>query len=56
MFAIVSAILFGVAFVLNGTGGATTGWFSPFSLMLAGLLSLALHLCGVGSGWRVTHG
>lgn len=54
MFAIISAVLFGVAFVLNGTGSDTNAWFSPMSLMLAGLFCLALHLCGVGSGWTVS--
>lgn len=53
MFAIISAILFGVAFVLNGAASHTSAWFSPTSLMLAGLFSLALHLCGVGASWSV---
>ena len=56
MFGIVSAVLFGVAFIFNGTGSEPSGWFSPTSLMLAGLFCLALHLIGVGSGWRVTRG
>ncbi len=27
--------------------------FTPFSLMLIGLACLALHLAGIGTGWRV---
>lgn len=54
MFGIVSAILFGVAFVLNGTGEhGSSSWFSPTSFMLAGLLCLALHVVGVGTGWTI---
>lgn len=53
MFAIVAAILFGIAFILNGAATVTTVWFAPTSLMLAGLFCLALHLCGVGANWSV---
>jgi len=48
---VIAAILFGIAFFLNGTKTSTDVWFSPNSLMLAGLCCLALHLLGVGSGW-----
>jgi len=54
MFAVLAAVAFGVAFVLNGAATVTTAWFSPTSLMLAGLFFLALHLCGVGAGWALT--
>lgn len=53
MFGIISAILFGVSFILNGAGSHTSVWFSPFSLMLAGLFFLALHMLGVGTGWTI---
>lgn len=54
MFAVLAAVAFGVAFVLNGAATVTNAWFSPTSLMLAGLFFLALHLCGVGAGWALT--
>lgn len=51
MFALIAAVLFAVAFIINGSGGHPDTWFSPFSLALAGLFCLALHLLGVGSAW-----
>jgi hypothetical protein len=47
----IAAVLFAIAFFINGTGTSTNAWFSPTSLMLAGLTCLALHLLGVGTGW-----
>jgi hypothetical protein len=47
----IAAVLFAVAFFINGSGTSTNSWFSPTSLMLAGLTCLALHLLGVGTGW-----
>jgi hypothetical protein len=52
MLAIIAAILFAVAFLLRVTGTATDVVFSPTSLLYVGLCLLALHLAGVGSGWR----
>lgn len=51
MLAIVAAILFVIAFILNAAGEATSAVFDPTSLLLAGLVCLALHLAGIGSGW-----
>ncbi|HET9172022.1 MAG TPA: hypothetical protein VFN97_21500 [Actinospica sp.] len=48
---LIAAVLFGIAFFIHGSGTATNVWFSPDSLMLAGLTCLALHLLGVGTGW-----
>lgn len=48
---VISAVLFGIAFFINGSKTSTNQWFSPTSLMLAGLCCLALHLLGVGTGW-----
>lgn len=48
---LIAAVLFGIAFIINGTATSTNVWFSPTSLMLAGLTCLALHLLGVGAGW-----
>ena len=51
MLAIVAAICFGIAFVINGTGTATNAWFSVTGLLLIGLVCLALHQAGIGSAW-----
>jgi hypothetical protein len=52
MFAILAAVFFGIAFVLNGAATTITShWFTPTSLMLAGLFCVALHLVGVGANW-----
>jgi hypothetical protein len=51
MLAIVAAILFAVAFVIRVTSTATDRILAPVSLLLAGLVLLALHQAGYGSGW-----
>jgi hypothetical protein len=53
MLAIVAAILFAIAFLLNAANTATSSVFSPMSLLLAGLACLALHVAGIGTGWKV---
>jgi hypothetical protein len=53
MLAIIAAVLFGIAFILNATSTATDAIFSVTSLALVGLVCLALHLAGVGSGWSL---
>jgi hypothetical protein len=56
MLAIVAAILFAIAFLLNATSTATSAVFSPTSLLLVGLACLALHQAGVGTGWSIPRG
>jgi hypothetical protein len=51
MLAIVAAILFAIAWVINATGTATNAWFSVTGLLLLGLACLALHQAGIGSAW-----
>ena len=51
MLAIISAILFGIALIINATGTATDAWFSVTGLLLLGLVCLALHQAGIGTGW-----
>jgi hypothetical protein len=51
MLAIIAAILFGIAFVINATGTATDAAFSVTGLLLLGLVALALHQAGIGSAW-----
>ena len=53
MLAIIAAILFAIAFIINATSTATSAIFDPTSLLLVGLALLALHLVGVGTGWRI---
>lgn len=48
MFALIAAILFAIAFIINAAGIATAALFAPFSLMLVGLALLAFHLTGNG--------
>jgi hypothetical protein len=48
MFAIIAAILFAIAFILQVTSTATAPVFAPLSLTFVGLTLLALHLAGIG--------
>jgi len=48
MLAVIAAILFAIAFIINAAGIATDAVFAPFSLMLVGLALLAFHLTGAG--------
>ncbi len=48
MLAAIAALLFAIAFIINAAGISTDAVFAPFSLMLAGLALLALHLTGQG--------
>jgi hypothetical protein len=51
MLAVIAAILFGIAFVINATGTVTDAAFSVTGLLLLGLVFLALHQAGIGSAW-----
>ncbi len=48
MFAIVAAVLFAVALILD-IAGVGLGPLGPSTFMLAGLLCLALQLSGIGA-------
>jgi hypothetical protein len=52
MLAILAVIIFAIAFIIRVTGTATDAVFAPDSLLLLGLICLALHLAGLGSGWK----
>jgi hypothetical protein len=53
MFAIIAAILFAIALVFN-LAGTTFGTHVSFdTFLVAGLLALALHLAGIGAGWKM---
>ncbi|MET9049442.1 hypothetical protein ABZX34_42610 [Streptomyces sp. NPDC004362] len=53
MLSIVSAVLFFIAFLINAADISTNDTFTSTNIMLIGLAVLALHLAGLGSGWRV---
>jgi hypothetical protein len=53
MLGFAAAVIFFIAFLINATSTATSAVFSPMSLLLVGLICLALHLSGVGAGWSV---
>jgi hypothetical protein len=51
MFAIIAAVLFGLALIFDLTQTAF-GTINTTTLLLAGLLCVALHLAGVATAWR----
>ncbi|MEU3844259.1 hypothetical protein AB0E88_30070 [Streptomyces sp. NPDC028635] len=51
--AVVSAVLFFIAFLINAADISTNDTFTSTNIMLLGLTALALHLAGVGGGWSV---
>jgi len=54
MLAIVAAIIFGLALLLDLADASVGDAFTNTTLVTAGLFCVALHLAGVGSGfnWR----
>ncbi len=58
MLALVGALIFGLALILDLVEANLGDAFTPQTLLFAGLLCLALHLAGVGGaspvngGWR----
>jgi hypothetical protein len=53
MLAVIAAIIFFVAFIIRVTSIATGAVLAPLNLLLIGLICLALHLAGWGSGWSI---
>ncbi|RZU45979.1 hypothetical protein EV284_0629 [Streptomyces sp. BK022] len=51
MLAIISAVLFFIAFLINAADISTNDTFSSTNVMLIGLALLALHVAGIGAGW-----
>lgn len=51
MVGIIAAVLFFVAFLINAADIGTNDVFSSTNVMLLGLMCLALHMAGVGTGW-----
>ncbi|MER6164633.1 hypothetical protein [Streptomyces violaceorubidus] len=52
--AIVAAVLFLIAWLINAAEVSTNDVFTSTNVMLIGLALLALHVAGIGSGWA-TH-
>jgi hypothetical protein len=52
MLAAVGAVIFAIGYIINATSTSTDAGFTPFSLLLAGLFCVALHLVGIGAGWN----
>jgi hypothetical protein len=54
MFAILAAVIFGLALILDWTDATVSDAFTPQTLLTAGLLCIALHLAGIGAStkWR----
>lgn len=52
MFAIIAAIIFGLALILDWTDAKVSDAFTPQTLLTAGLLCIALHLAGIGASSR----
>jgi hypothetical protein len=52
MFALVAAILFLIALIFEIADAAVGAVLTTATLVIAGLLCVALHLLGVGAGWR----
>jgi hypothetical protein len=51
MFAIIAAVLFALALIFDLTKTGI-GDISANTLVIAGLLCVALHLTGIGAAWR----
>ncbi|MFE6337562.1 hypothetical protein ACFVP3_01330 [Streptomyces sp. NPDC057806] len=51
MLAIIAAVLFLIAWLINAAEISTNDVFTSTNVMLVGLALLALHVAGIGSGW-----
>ncbi|MER7249905.1 hypothetical protein [Kribbella sp. NPDC000426] len=52
MFAIIAAVIFGLALILDWADARVSDAFTPQTLLMAGLLCIALHLAGIGTTRR----
>ncbi|MFF8974534.1 hypothetical protein [Streptomyces sp. NPDC014995] len=51
MLAIIAAVAFFIAFLINAAEISTNDIFTSTNVMLLGLTLLALHVAGIGGGW-----
>jgi hypothetical protein len=56
MLAILAAVLFGLALLFDLADLNLGDALNQPTLMMAGLFCVALHLAGVGAGWRARRG
>jgi hypothetical protein len=52
MFAFLAAVIFALSLILDWADAKVSDAFTPQTLVTAGLLSIALHLAGVGTSTR----
>jgi len=52
MFAVIAAVIFGLALILDWADAHVSDAFTPQTLLMAGLLCIALHLAGLGTSGR----
>jgi hypothetical protein len=52
MFAILAALIFALSLILDWADAKVSDAFTPQTLVTAGLLSIALHLAGIGTSTR----
>lgn len=52
MFAIIAAVIFGLALILDLADATISSAIDGGTLLVAGLLCVALHLAGVGTSFR----
>lgn len=52
MFAIIAAVIFGLALILDLADASVGDALTSQTLLMAGLLCIALHLAGIGSSAR----
>lgn len=55
MFAIIAAVIFGLALILD-LADTALGTINGSTLLIAGLLCLSLHMAGLGANTRVGSG
>lgn len=51
MLAVIAAIVYGLGFLLSGSGAHVNQWLAPMPLMLLGSFCMALHFAGIGTAW-----
>lgn len=56
MLALIAAVLFVLAFIINATASSVPAVLTPTSLMLLGLALLALHFSGYADTWVTRRG
>lgn len=52
MFAIIAAVIFGLALILDLADASIGSTITGGTLLIAGLLCMALHMAGVGAAMR----